>query len=156
MKTNLISEGNSIRSIIVDFIFTFLPLIVLFLINMWTGKFENIFIRSDCSYISMILFGQTIIKMFTGISENKNTKQTFILILHMSIIISFGLVPSIIILVLLETGNAHISLLISQIVWLILSIIAYLFFGVIGNILSENKIIKASDFVSTGINSKKL
>jgi hypothetical protein len=104
----------------------------------------------------MILFGQTIIKMFTGISENKNTKQTFILILHMSIIISFGLVPSIIILVLLETGNAHISLLISQIVWLILSIIAYLFFGVIGNILSENKIIKASDFVSTGINSKKL
>ncbi|GMO32802.1 MAG: hypothetical protein Ta2B_13620 [Termitinemataceae bacterium] len=147
-KTNLSSESDAIKSIIVDFIFTFLPLVVLLLIKLWTATFENIFVRSDCSYISMILFGQTIIKMFSGISENRNTKRTARINLHISLIISLGLVPSIIILVLLETGNKHMTLLVSQVIWLILSVLAYLFFGAIGNILSNSKIIKDTDFIT--------
>ena len=94
-KKKLNFEEDALKSIIVDFIFTFLPLIVLVFIIIFTLKFENIFVRSDFSYISMILFGQTIIKLFSGISENENKKRTVKLVLDMSLIISLGLVPSI-------------------------------------------------------------
>jgi hypothetical protein len=147
-KVNLNFEGNAIKSIIVDFIFTFLPLIVIILIRFFTLKYENIFLRSDFSFISMILFGQTIIKLFAGISENENKKQTIKIVLDMSLIISFGLVPSIVILVLIEIGYNNKVLLISQFIWLIASVGVYLFFGTIGNILERNKLIKESDLIS--------
>ena len=145
---NLNFESNAIKSIIIDFIFTFLPLIVIVLIRLFTLKWENIFLRSDFSFISMILFGQSIIKLFTGISENENKKKTIKLVLDLSLIITFGLVPSIIILVLLETGYNNILLLISQFVWLIASVGVYLFFGTIGYILERNKRIKEPDLIS--------
>jgi hypothetical protein len=145
---NLNIEGNAIKSIIIDFIFTFLPIIVIILIMLFTLEYENIFLRSDFSFISMILFGQTIIKLFAGISENENKKKTMKLVLDMSLIISFGLVPSIVILVLIEIGYNDKILLISQVIWLIISIGVYLFFGTIGNILERNKLIKESDLIS--------
>jgi hypothetical protein len=96
----------------------------------------------------MILFGQTIIKLFAGISENENKKRAIKLVLDMSLIISFGLVPSIVILVLIETGYDNKVLFISQFIWLLISVGVYLFFGTIGNILSKKKLIMESDLLS--------
>jgi hypothetical protein len=98
--------------------------------------------------ISMILFGQTIIKIFSGISENQNKKRTYEIVFHVSLVISFGLVPSIIVLVLIETGHRELILFIFQILWLIISVAAYLFLGTIGNILSSHKLITESDFIA--------
>lgn len=139
------SENNALKSIIVDLTFTFLPLIVLIFITIFTSKCDNIFSGSNFSFISMILFGQTIIKLFVGVSENENRKNTGKLLLDISLIISFGLVPSIIILVLIEIGHENTALFVSQFIWLLASVGVYLFFGTIGNILAQNKIIRKSD-----------
>jgi uncharacterized membrane protein YqjE len=96
----------------------------------------------------MILFGQTIIKLFAGISENENKKKTIKLVLDMSLVIFFGLVPSIVILVLIEVGYENKILFISQFISLIASAGAFLFFGTIGNILATNKLIKESALIS--------
>jgi hypothetical protein len=145
-KENLNSEESALKSIIVDFIFTFLPILVIFLIQLLTFSSENIFAKSDWSYISMILYGQTIIKFFSGISENQNKKKTYEVALYMSLVIALGLVPSIIILVLIETNHKETILFVFQMIWLVISIIVYLIIGTIGNILSSQKLIKDSDF----------
>ena len=138
-------KNIALKSVIIDFIFTFLPLFVLILIRILTSRCDNIFSGSDFSFITMILFGQAIIKLFAGVSENENRKQTHELLLHISLIIFFGLVPSIVILVLIEIGYENKILSIFQVVWMFASAGAYLFFGTIGNILAQNKIIKESD-----------
>jgi len=146
-KTNSNFEKNALSSVIVDFIFTFLPLVVILFIRLLILKCENIILRSDLSFISMILFGQAIIKLFYGISENENKKHSIKLVLDVTLVISFGLIPSIIILVLVEIGYTNIILFISQIVWLIASVGTYIFIGTIGNILVMNKNIKESDLL---------
>jgi high-affinity K+ transport system ATPase subunit B len=145
-KASLISEHDAVKSVVVDLIFTFLPVFVLILIRILTSSWGNIFLRSDWSYISMILFGQSIIKIFIGISENSNKKKTVDIILYISLLIALGLVPSIIILVLIEMGAKHNALTIAQIIWLMIAIASYFTFGTLGNILFIQKLIKDSDF----------
>ena len=94
MKNNerLKFEHKIRNTIIVDLIFTFLPIAVLILIKLLTYSKENFFKRSDWSYISMILYGQTLIKLFTGIIQNMNEKDSSLLILQVSCILTFGLI----------------------------------------------------------------
>ena len=77
------------NTIIVDLIFSFLPVIVLVAIKLLTCSRENFFLRSDWSYISMILYGQTLIKLFTGIIQNMNEKDSSLMILQVSCILLF-------------------------------------------------------------------
>lgn len=135
------------NTIIVDLIFSFLPVIVLVAIKLLTCSRENFFLRSDWSYISMILYGQTLIKLFTGIIQNMNEKDSSLMILQVSCILSFGLIPSILFLVLIEIGKNNIAIIICQFIWLIGSVIIYFIFGGLGLILSEKKTITESDFI---------
>ena len=135
------------NTIIVDLTFSFLPVIVLVAIKLLTCSRENFFLRSDWSYISMILYGQTLIKLFTGIIQNMNEKDSSLMILQVSCILSFGLIPSILFLVLIEIGKNNIAIIICQFIWLIGSVIIYFIFGGLGLILSEKKKITESDFI---------
>ena len=85
--------------------------------------------------------------MINAISENKNDKNTMLIVLHMTLLICFGFVPSVIILVLIETGYNHLLIIILQFVWLIISVLTHFLFGCISYILSKNKTIKNSDFI---------
>jgi hypothetical protein len=153
-KEKLNSEEYALKSIIVDFIFTFLPVLVIFLIQLLTFSCENVFTKSDWSYISMILYGQTIIKFFSGFSENQNKKKTYEAVLYVSLVIALGLVPSIIILVLIETNHKEIILFVFQMIWLVISIIVYLILGTVGNILASQKLITNSDFMENNHEKK--
>ena len=135
------------NTIIVDLIFSFLPVIVLVAIKLLTCRRENFFLRSDWSYISMILYGQTLIKLFTGIIQNMNEKDSSLMILQVNCILSFGLIPSILFLVLIGIGKNNIAIIICQFIWLIGSVIIYFIFGGLGLILSEKKKITESDFI---------
>ena len=95
----------------------------------------------------MILYGQTLIKLFTGIIQNMNEKDSSLMILQVSCILSFGLIPSILFLVLIEIGKNNIAIIICQFIWLIGSVIIYFIFGGLGLILSEKKKITESDFI---------
>lgn len=151
MKKNesLKFERKIRNTIIVDLIFTFLPVIVLLAIKLLTCDYENFFVRSDWSYISMILYGQTLIKLFTGIIQNMNEKDSSLMILQVSCILTFGLIPSILFLVLIEINILNLVVIILQFVWLIGGVIIYFIFGGLGLILSEKRKITNSDFIRT-------
>ncbi|MDE5614430.1 MAG: hypothetical protein K2I74_07300 [Treponemataceae bacterium] len=148
MKTNesLKFERKIRNTIIVDLIFSFLPVLVLIAIKLLTHSSENFFMRSDWSYVSMILYGQTLIKLFSGIIQNMNEKDSSLLILQVSCILAFGLIPSILFLLLIEIGIINFAIIILQFVWLAVSIVIYFIFGGLGLILSEKKKITESDF----------
>ena len=148
MKTNesLKFERKIRNTIIVDLIFSFLPVLVLIAIKLLTHSSENFFMRSDWSYVSMILYGQTLIKLFSGIIQNMNEKDSSLLILQVSCILAFGLIPSILFLLLIEIGIINFVIIILQFVWLAGSIVIYFIFGGLGLILSEKKKITESDF----------
>ncbi|MGP1367835.1 MAG: hypothetical protein ACTTKX_01080 [Treponema sp.] len=140
-------ESKIRNSLAVDLIFSFLPIAVLITIKLLTVNFENFFARSDWSYISMLLYGQTLIKLFTGIIKNMNTKDSSLMILLVSCILSFGLIPSILFLVLIEIGKVNLAIIILQFIWLIISVVIYLLFGGLGLILSEKSKITTEDFI---------
>ena len=140
-------ESKIRNSLAVDLIFSFLPIAVLITIKLLTVNFENFFARSDWSYISMLLYGQTLIKLFTGIIKNMNTKDSSLMILLVSCILSFGLIPSILFLVLIEIGKVNLAIIILQFIWLIISVAIYLLFGGLGLILSEKSKITTEDFI---------
>ena len=135
------------NTIIVDLIFSFLSVIVLVAIKLLTCSRANFFLRSDWSYISMILYGQTLIKLFTGIIQNMNEKDSSLMILQVSCILSFGLIPSILFLVLIEIGKNNIAIIICQFIWLIGSVIIYFISGGLGSILSETTKITDPDLI---------
>ena len=149
MKTNesLKFERKIRNTIIVDLIFSFLPVLVLIAIKLLTHSSENFFMRSDWSYVSMILYGQTLIKLFSGIIQNMNEKDSSLLILQVSCILAFGLIPSILFLLLIEIGIINFAIIILQFVWLAVSIVIYFIFEGLGLILSEKKKITESDFI---------
>ena len=140
-------ESKIRNSLAVDLIFSFLPIAVLITIKLLTVNFENFFARSDWSYISMLLYGQTLIKLFTGIIKNMNTKDSSLMILLVSCILSFGLIPSILFLVLIEIGKVNLVIIIFQFIWLIISVVTYLLFGGLGLALSEKSKITTEDFI---------
>lgn len=148
MKTSeILKFEKKIRNtIIVDLIFSFLPVLVLIAIKLLSCSYENFFMRSDWSYISMILYGQTLIKLFTGIIQNLNKKDSSLLILQVSCILAFGLIPSILFLLLIELGITNLAVIVLQFVWLAGSVVIYSIFGGLGLILSEKEIITESDF----------
>ena len=107
MNEKLKYENESIVYIIIDLIFTFAPIIYLIFMRVITHTWENIFKRSDISFISMILFGQTFIKFLKALLKNKNKKNLHIILLWAVIILFVGLVPPIVFLALIETNQGN-------------------------------------------------
>jgi hypothetical protein len=148
-KTNekLISEKDGFKFVIIDLLFTFIPIIILLFLRAITSNLNGFFEQSDWSFISMILFGQTLVKVFSGISDNENKKNTATILLHFSLILLFGLIPSVVFMVVIELGMKSILVIICQFTWLVASILIYGFFGTIGYILSMQKRITNNDFI---------
>ena len=68
MNEKIKHENESIVYIIIDLFFTFAPIVYLIFMRVITNTWENILKRSDISFISMILFGQTFIKFLNALS----------------------------------------------------------------------------------------
>lgn len=140
------SKSRAIKLIIVDIIFALLPALILLLTRVYNMKFKELLFRPDWSYISLILYGQVISKSFLGISSNENRKNSSGIALIMTLIIAFGLIPSGIILVILELSTlTNIVALVLQYVFLVGSIISYIIFGSIAQILSDNQKIRIEE-----------
>lgn len=146
-RENLKYEKRINITSIVELIFTFLPVAILLMIQIITGKFNfcDIIARSDFSFVAMILYSQTLIKLFSGLITNEN-KKDYSLLLTITLILTIGLIPPIIYLVLIETGNTGMLIYILQLIWLLGSVIVFLCFGRLGILLAENKKIYESDF----------
>lgn len=146
-KEKLTSENDGLKFVIIDLLFTFLPILILLFLRAICNNVKGFFEQSDWSFISMILFGQTLVKVFSGISDNENKKNTATILLHFSLILLFGLIPSVVFLVVIELGKTLLIVHICQFVWLVASVLCYGFFGTIGYILSMQKHITNNDFL---------
>ena len=84
-KEKLTSENDGLKFVIIDLLFTFLPILILLFLRAICNNVKGFFEQSDWSFISMILFGQTLVKVFSGISDNENKKNTATILLHFSL-----------------------------------------------------------------------
>jgi len=132
--------------ILSELIFTFFPLLIASILICFKKNYSEIITNSDWSYISIILFGQTIIKFFSGVAQNNNQKSLPVLLVILTLILMFGLVPSVTILILLEISNDKpLWLIISQWLFVVVSVGAFCTIGHIGQLLNDNKLISEQD-----------
>src|SRR5690606_16108258 len=81
-------------------LFTVLPLIVISIVRSYQCKFELIFYNTEWAMMSIILFGQSIVKFSSGIANSSLKMRWQLVSMIISLIIIFGLIPSIIILII--------------------------------------------------------
>lgn len=123
-----------------EVLFTLLPIIILLIVRCSENDISKIFYSTEWSVISIILFGQSIVKFSSGIANSKETFRWQLVALAISLIIVFGLIPSSIILVLnLTTSNVSLGMAILQIIMFTISVLTYFFIGAIGQKMLEEK-----------------
>jgi len=149
-KEHLIGEKKLNIFATVELIFAFLPLITSIFIKLIAFRINiyDIISKPDFSFLAMILYGQTLIKLFHGLIVNKNEKNP-ILLLVATLILCLGFIPSIIYLVLIEIGTVNQIISSLQIIWLIISVVIFLVFGRFAMLLSENEKITENNFIKT-------
>lgn len=126
-KTN-----NYIFSLIAEFLFIFLPIIVVFIIRISNEQYSAIFYNSEWAFAAVILYGQAIIKLSSGAAAGKMVWQRLSLII--SILLVFGLIPTIVILYInFTTTQPSLGMHIFQIIELMLASIVFFLFGAIGD-----------------------
>lgn len=133
-------EKNIIYVLASEILFTILPLLILLIVRGYENKFELLFYNTEWSIMAIILFGQSIVKFSSGIS-NSNLKFRWQLVsLIISIIIIFGLIPSIVVLIinLLATENMD-SMYFLQMLMFALSIFTFFIIGYLGQKMLDSK-----------------
>ena len=93
-------EKNIFYVLISEIIFTILPLIVIAIVLSYQNKTSQIFYNTEWIMMAIILFGQSIVKFSSGISNSSRKFRWQLVALIITIIISFGLIPSIVILII--------------------------------------------------------
>jgi hypothetical protein len=114
--------------VIGELAFIFMPFLVMTIIFAYKLKLDEMLKEPEWSLASAVMFGQAIIKMYNGISKNKNNE-----ILHYNVsalfalIMLFGLVPSLIVLSLIYNSTVDLPnwLIIVQIFLFILAVIVF-------------------------------
>jgi len=133
-------ERNIFYVLVSEIIFTILPLVVIAIIRSYQNQAEQIFYNTEWIMMAIILFGQSIVKFSSGISNSKRTFRWQLVALIITVIISFGLIPSIIILIInLLAKELNFFLYLFQIILLLISIITFLIIGYLGQKLMEEK-----------------
>ena len=116
-----------------ELLFTLLPIIILLIVRSYENNLSAIFYNTEWSIISLILFGQTIVKFSSGISNSNEKVRWQLVALVISLIIIFGLIPSSIILVInLLSETLSFSMYIAQINLFLISCITFFIVGAIG------------------------
>ena len=130
-------ETESKLAVVSEIFFVLLPIIVIVLLHILYDLSDSIFKSYEWSFVSIVLFGQTLVKFASSISRKYVRWQ--MVSLFFSTLIVFGLIPSIMILILLFLEKEHTSLIyIIQMALFTFSIIIYFYFGTVSLIFFEN------------------
>jgi hypothetical protein len=123
-----------------ELLFILLPLIILVIVRSYEYDFSKILYNTEWSIISIILFGQSVVKFSSGIANSKENFRWQLVALVISLIIVFGLIPASIILVLsLTSSTITLSVGIIQVIIFIISVGSYFFIGAIGQKMLDKK-----------------
>jgi len=116
-----------------EFLFTLLPIVILVIVRLFQNDFKAIFFNTEWSIISIILFGQSVVKFSSGISNTNEKIRWQFVALIISLIIIFGLIPSVIILILnLINTEVHFGMYIAQFVIFVISSFVFFIIGALG------------------------
>ncbi len=134
-------ENESKLVILSEVLFVLLPITVFSLVHFYTDSNKNLFTSYEWSFATIILFGQSIVKFSSGVSNYKMVKRWQLVSIILSSIIVVGLIPSVLVLVLLLVNKDQNNwIYISQILLFMLSIVSYFVFGTTGQIYLDNKV----------------
>lgn len=128
------SESNAKLIICIELLFSILPLIIIFILHIALGKkIKEIFTSTDISFISVVVFGQTVIRFMSGIAKSETKKNWQKIAFISSLLFILGIVPSVSFLIIIYT-NKEISKIVYvfQSIWFLLAIISYWIIGTIG------------------------
>jgi len=122
--------ANTWAILISETLFVLLPLIVLTIVFSYQRKIFGLLHTPEWSFISAILFGQTLVKFVSAVISGAGVQYWQRVVAIVSAIIVLGIVPSLIILSLvLVSESPSNSLAIAQLVMFVLSIGLYFYIG---------------------------
>ena len=115
--------------VIGELAFIFMPFLVMTIIFAYKMKLNQILTEPEWSLASAVMFGQSIIKMYHSLSKvnPKGKVMHYNVSAMFSLVILFGLVPSLIILSLIYTTDCELPnwVVITQIILFILAVIVF-------------------------------
>lgn len=133
-------EKFAFIQILSELFFVLLPIIVIIILLSISGKFKTILEFTDFSFVSIVLFGQTIVKFTSGAAKNKIKKKWQIISIATSSILVFGIIPSTTVLIkIFENTNLPNWVFILQFVLFLISIITYILLGTVGQIYLDEE-----------------
>jgi len=133
-------EGKAIWVIITEVLFTNIPILIITFLLFIKNDILKLFKTTDLSFVSVVLFGQTLIRFISGIAKSKGKKKWQLMAFWCSMIFIMGSIPSIILLVLIDTQTIEsLVIYVLQVVWFILSIVVYIIFGTIGQMYLDEE-----------------
>jgi hypothetical protein len=126
-----------IAGLLAEVLFAVLPLVVVFMVLMHVEHSKMIFSSPEWSFGASILFGQSLIKFISGIARGGSANGP--VALACMLIIVFGLVPSLIILIMTLLAQeakqeAACWLQYAQVAIFALGAIAYTVLGLLGEV----------------------
>lgn len=126
--------------LISELLFTLLPILIIMIVRGYESKYELIFYNTEWSIMAIILFGQSIVKFSSGISNSQKKFKWQLVSMIISIVIIFGLIPSIIIMVInLLDSDRTFSTHLVQILLFVLSVSCYFLIGYLGQKMIAEK-----------------
>ncbi|MGA2193218.1 MAG: hypothetical protein ABSG42_07590 [Nitrospirota bacterium] len=131
-------DVNSFIGVTAEYLFLIIPFVVLSVVMAYKNNAFELIYSPEWALSSAILFGQTIVKLVSGISAYKGGLYWQRVAIIFSLIIVFGLIPSLIVLTLILTSSRQVfGLAVSQIILFILSSLALLSLGGLGQLVLD-------------------
>ena len=128
------TESNAKLIICIELLFSTLPLIIIFILHIALKKSpKEIFYSTDVSFISVAVFGQTVIRFMSGIAKSQTKKNWQKIAFISSLLFILGVVPSVSFLILIYSNESVAKIVYYlQSIWFVLSILSYWIVGTIG------------------------
>ena len=128
------AESNAKLIIFIELLFSILPLIIIFILHIALNKpLKEIFYSTDISFVSVAVFGQTVIRFMSGIAKSQTKKNWQKIAFISSLLFILGVVPSIIYLILIYLNVLSSKIVyFLQLIWFFLFVVCYWVIGTIG------------------------
>lgn len=128
------AESNAKLIIFIELLFSILPLIIISILHIALNKpLKEIFYSTDISFVSVTVFGQTVIRFMSGIAKSQTKKNWQKIAFISSLLFILGVVPSIIYLILIYLNVLSSKIVyFLQLIWFFLSVVCYWVIGTIG------------------------
>lgn len=119
------AESNAKLIIFIELLFSILPLIIIFILHIALNKpLKEIFYSTDISFVSVAVFGQTVIRFMSGIAKSQTKKNWQKIAFISSLLFILGVVPSIIYLILIYLNVLSSKIVyFLQLIWFFLSVV---------------------------------